>query len=383
MIVLKNCNIYSMENNGIAYGDILIKGGKIEKIDSSITQDDAKVIYIKNNIVMPGLIDGHCHLGLVEDGIAFEGNDLNEVTDPVTPHLRAVDGINMFDRSFKEALQAGVTAAAISPGKSNIIGGQTCVLKTWGKTLQQMVIKSSAAFNVNIGDSPKRSNFGKVEMPMSRMAEAYLLRKTLKEAQYYNENNGYQGGLVGYSKFNMKYEALKPVLSLEAPLRVAAHKLQDILTAMSIADEFGIKIVLDYCTEGYLILEQIISRNIPVMLGSYLTDSSNAELLQRSPKAPAIFSKAGVLTSLITDHPDVPVQFLPVCAGLAVKEGMEYYAALKAITINPAKALGIDNRVGSIREGKDADIIVLDGDPLKIRTKVLMTIIGGNVVYEA
>ena len=371
-----------MENQPIQSGDILIKDGKIAAIDAGIAESGARIIDVKNNLVMPGLIDGHSHLGLVENGMAFEGNDLNEVTDPVTPQLRAIDGVNIRDRSFQEALQAGVTTAAISPGKANVIGGQTCILKMSGGNPQQMLLKAGAAFSVNLGDSPKRANFDTIAMPMSRMAEAYLLRKTLQEARNYRDQT-LKDGMVDFAKFNMKYEALKPVFALEAPLRVAAHRLQDILTAIEIAEEFGLRIILDYCTEGHLIAEQIVSRNIPVMLGPYWIDNSSPELVERDPKAPLIFLRAGALICLITDHPDVPAHFLPACAGIAVKEGMEYYEVLKAITINPAKALGIDARVGSIRQGKDADLIVLDGEPLKIRTKVLMTFINGDLVYEA
>lgn len=383
MIILKNCRIHSLESPQPKWGDILIKDGKIAKIDAGISQSGARTIDVQNNPVLPGFIDGHSHIGLVENGMGFEGNDLNEVADPVTPHLRAIDGLNFLDRSFREGLEAGVTTAAVSPGKANVIGGQTCIVKMGGNNPRPMMVKNLAALNVNLGDAPKRANFGKVEMPMSRMAEAYLLRKALQEAQNYLKNGVDHDGAVAFAAFNPKHEALKPVLSREAPLRVAAHKLQDILTAISVADEFDLRLILDYCTEGHLSAGEIVNRKIPVMLGPYLTDSSSPELLRRDSGAAAVFSRAGALVSLITDHPDVPVQFLPACAGIAVREGMAYDEALKAITINPAKALGIDHRVGSIREGKDADLIVMDGEALKIKTRVLMTIIDGEILYEA
>jgi imidazolonepropionase-like amidohydrolase len=382
-VVLKNCKIYSLEKEGLQYGDILVADGRIARIDACITESGIPTLDIHNHLVLPGLIDGHSHIGLVESGMGFEGNDLNELTDPVNPHLRALDGINRLDRSFQEALEAGVTCAAVSPGQSDVIGGQTCVIKTGGPKGLQKVIKNFAALSVNLGDAPKRANHGQVAMPMSRMAEAYLLRKTFQEARHYLQNTMPLDCSADYSRFDPRYEALKPVLAGEVPVRVAAHKLHDILTALSIAAEFNFQMILDYCTEGHLLADRLAAAQIPVMLGPYLTDQSSPELWQRDSGAPLIFSRAGVLVSLITNHPDVPAQFLPVCAGIAVKEGLEYHEALKAITINPARTLGVADRVGSIREGKDADLIVLDGDPLLIKTRVLMTLIDGEVVYEA
>jgi imidazolonepropionase-like amidohydrolase len=350
-----------MEDEGIRHGDILVEDGRIARIDTGITKSGVPVIDINNNLVLPGLIDGHSHIGLVESGMGFEGNDLNELTDPVNPHLRALDGLNRLDRSFGEAVRAGVTSVAVSPGQSDVIGGQTCIIKTGGPRGLQRVVKKFAALSVSLGDAPKRANHGKVAMPMSRMAEAYLLRKTFQEAQNYQLHPIRQDCIEEYS----------------------AHKLHDILTALSIAAEFNLRLILDYCTEGHLLVERLAVEKVPVMLGPYLTDQSSPELLQRNSGAPAIFARAGVLFSLITNHPDVPVQFLPACAGITVKEGLEYHEALKAVTINPAKTLGIAERVGSVREGKDADLIVLDGDPLRIKTRVLMTMIDGEILYEA
>jgi imidazolonepropionase-like amidohydrolase len=383
LVILKNCKLYSMEDEGIRHGDILVEDGRIAQIDTGITKSGVPVIDINNNLVLPGLIDGHSHIGLVESGMGFEGNDLNELTDPVNPHLRALDGLNRLDRSFGEAVRAGVTSVAVSPGQSDVIGGQTCIIKTGGPRGLQRVVKKFAALSVSLGDAPKRANHGKVAMPMSRMAEAYLLRKTFQEAQNYQLHPIRQDCIEEYSRFDPGCEALKPVLAGEVPVRVAAHKLHDILTALSIAAEFNLRLILDYCTEGHLLVERLAVEKVPVMLGPYLTDQSSPELLQRNSGAPAIFARAGVLFSLITNHPDVPVQFLPACAGITVKEGLEYHEALKAVTINPAKTLGIAERVGSVREGKDADLIVLDGDPLRIKTRVLMTMIDGEILYEA
>lgn len=371
-----------MENDNAFIGDILIENSKIKKIQSSIEELSAEIIDVNGSRVMPGFIDGHSHIGLIEDGIGFAGNDTDEVSCPVTPELSPLYGINIFDRSFQEALEAGVTTVAVSPGQSNVIGGQTCIIKTYGKDLNERIVKPLAAINANLGNSPKRSNFGKVEMPMSRMAEAYLLRKALKETQYYLKEKKMNGDKMKLSHFNMKYESLGEVIMKKIPLRIAARKAEDILTAISISEEFDIRILLDYCTEGYLIADEIIKRNIPVMLGPYITDTSDDELINMNPYDAALFSNSGILTSLISNHPEVPENLLLICVSIAVKEGMKPIEALKAITINPAKALGIDSTVGSLREGKDADIIVLSGDPFSIKTDILLTIINGNIAYK-
>lgn len=377
MLLLKNGKIFTMNDSGVIYGDVLIKDGKIKEIGKNLFRDEAKVIDLKHNIVMPGLIDSHSSLGLIENGIGFAGNDLNEKNNSVTPQLKVKDGVNILDRSFEEAVKSGITSALICPGPEAIVAGQCSVFKTYGKNIEEMNYKKFAALQINLGDKVK--NFNKAEMPMSRMGVSYMIRKLfLKGKQYINKNKKALHG-----NYNPKYESLRPILSSEVPVIFYADKLEDILTAIRIKDEFGLDIILQSCTEGYFIIEELKKRNIPVLLGPYLTDYSNFELVNRDYKTPNILSQANMLTTITTNHPDIPIDLLAVNCAIAVKKGMDYGEALKTITINPAKILGIDERVGSIEEGKDADIAVFNGDPLKIKTKTLLTIIDGKVVYES
>lgn len=378
MLLLKNGKIFTMTSNRVIYGDILIEDGKIKEISNNISNVEAKTIDLKNSIVMPGLIDAHSSLGLIENGVGFPGNDLNEKADNVTPQLRVEDGINILDKSFEEAVKNGITSTLICPGSEQVIGGQCSVFKTYGKSIDKMNYKNFAALQINLGDKVKSSNQNKIEIPMSRMGIAYIIRNLFKEGtEYIRRNNN-----ISYKDYNVKYESLKSVLLKKVPVIFSADKVEDILTAINIGEEFGLNIILQSCTEGYLIVEELRKRNIPVLLGPYLTDYSNLELVNRSRKTPCILSKSGILTCIITNHPDVPIDLLTINGGIAVKEGMDYGEALKSITINPAKVLGISDKVGSISEGKDADIVVFNGDPLKVRTRTLLTIINGQIVYE-
>ncbi len=377
MLLLKNGKIFTMETNKIVYGDILIEEGKIKKIGSNLSNDEGQIIDLKNNIVMPGFIDCHSSLGLIENGVGFPGNDLNEKNDSVTPQLKVEDGVNILDKGFKEAMKSGITSTLICPGSEAVVGGKCSVFKTYGENINEMNYKSFAGLQINLGEKVK--NFNKSEMPMSRMGIAYMIRKLFIKGKEYIE----KGNNLSYKDYNPKYESLRPVFSKEVPVIFSADKMEDILTAINIGEEFGLDIILQSCTEGHLIVEELKKRNIPVLLGPYLTDYSNGELVNRNCKAPCILSQAGILTCIITNHPDVPIDLLGINSAIALKKGMDYGEALKAITINPAKVLGISNRVGSIKEGKDADIAVFNGDPLKIKTKTILTIINGEIVYES
>lgn len=379
MLLLKNGKIYTMSDNQVVYGDILIDNGKIVDINYSISETDAYVIDIKNHIVTPGFIDGHCHAGLIEEGVGLVGNDMDEKYDVISPHLSAEDGINIKDSSFTEALKSGVTSCAISVGESNVIGGRSCVIKTYGDSLEERLVKSSSTLNVSIGEFVKRLDNVNVEMPRSRMAITYMIRKFLTEAKKYYEDNVH--GNVDKLTFNEKFDSVKSIFTKETKVEVCAHKAQDIQTAIRLKEEFDLDLILTYCTEGHLI-EDKIDKSIPLMMGPYLTDKSNIEIKNRDSTSPAKFSSKGFTTCLITNHPDIPLELLPICAAIGIKYGMSYENALKSITINPAKALGIDNRVGSIEVGKDADIAVFDGDPFKARTKTVLTIVNGKIAYR-
>jgi imidazolonepropionase-like amidohydrolase len=337
---------------------------------------------------MPGIIDAHCHLGMWEDGMGFEGADGNEMTNPITPQMRAIDAINPMDRSFKEAYENGVTCVCTGPGSANVIGGSFAIIKTKGKRIDTMLVKETAAMKIAFGENPKRVYDSKDKMPMTRMGTAGLLRETLykakdyldaKEKQSENKSNGDKKEDL---KFDFQMESLLPVMRKEIPLKAHAHRADDIFTAIRIAKEFGLKLTLDHCTEGHLIADELSAEGYPAIVGPTLSERSKIELRELTFETPAILAKAGVKIALMTDHPVIPVHYLPICAALAVKSGLDMDVALKAITINPAEILGVDDRVGSIKEGKDADIVVFDRHPLDILAKTQSVIINGVVAYK-
>ena len=379
MLLLKNGKIFTMADSQVIYGDILINDGKIVDINSSINEPKAEIIDVSNHIVTPGFIDGHCHLGIVESGVGAVGNDMDEKSNTISPQLIVENGINTMDSSFEDAVKVGVTTVSIAPSESNVIGGKSCVFKTYGNNLDKRVVKSQSALNISIGDFVKRLSDVMVEMPRSRMAITYMTRNFLQHAKkYYDET---KNGNVDMKKYNEKYESVKSVFKKETKVEVCAHKAQDIQTALRLKEEFDLDLILTFFTEGYMIENQV-DKNIPLMLGPYLTDKSNYELLNRNSSSPAIFCSKGFITCLITNHPEVSIELLPICAAVGIKYGMSYEDALKAITINPAKALSVEDRVGSIEVGKDADLVVFDGDPFKARTKTVVTIVDGEIAYR-
>ena len=379
MLLLKNGKIFTMANSQVIYGDILINDGKIVDINSSINEPKAEIIDVSNHIVTPGFIDGHCHLGIVESGVGAVGNDMDEKSNTISPQLIVENGINTMDSSFEDAVKVGVTTVSIAPSESNVIGGKSCVFKTYGNNLDKRVVKSQSALNISIGDFVKRLNDVMVEMPRSRMAITYMIKNFLQNAKkYYDET---KNGNVDMKKYNEKYESVKSVFKKETKVEVCAHKAQDIQTALRLKEEFDLDLILTFFTEGHMIENQV-DKNIPLMLGPYLTDKSNYELLNRNSSSPAIFCSKGFITCLITNHPEVSIELLPICAAVGIKYGMSYEDALKAITINPAKALSVEDRVGSIEVGKDADLVVFDGDPFKARTKTVVTIVDGEIAYR-
>ncbi|RKD23574.1 Imidazolonepropionase [Caminicella sporogenes DSM 14501] len=384
MLLIKNGKVYTMEGKVYNKVSILIEDGKIKEIGENIVAPlDVEVIDAEGKIVMPGFIDAHCHLGMWEDAIGFEGADGNEMTDPVTPHLRAIDAINPLDRSFEEARQGGITCVATGPGSANVIGGQFAAIKTYGDRIDDMIVKAPMAMKCAFGENPKRVYNEKKLSPMTRMATAAILRESLMKAREYKRKLDKAGDDISKRPaFDMKMEALLPVLNKEIPLKAHAHRADDILTSIRIAKEFDVRITLEHCTEGHLIAHHIKNENLAAVVGPSFGTRTKFELKNLTFETPGILSKAGVKVAIMTDSPVVPLQYLPLCASLAVKSGMDEEEALKAITINAAEIMEVDDRVGSIKEGKDADIVIWSVHPFDINSEVLYTIIDGKVVYK-
>ena len=383
MILIKNGTIKTMEGPDITNGEILIDGEIIKKVGKNIEVDEnVEIIDASECIVVPGLIDGHCHLGMWEEGIGFEGADGNESVDPVTPQMRAIDSINPMDEGFKLAREGGVTTAVTGPGSANVIGGTFAAIKTYGNRIDDMIIKYPTAMKIAFGENPKRVYNEKDKSPITRMATASILRETLFKAQKYYED--FERGKKepdDKPEFDMKLEALLPVMDKEIPLKAHAHRADDIFTALRIAKEFNLDITLDHCTEGHLIADELSKEKKAALVGPSLSEKSKYELKNLTFDTPRILQEAGVLIAIITDSPVVPLQYLTLVAGLAVKSGLKEEEAWKAITINAAKITGIDDRVGSIKEGKDADIVIFEGNPLRnIDSKPKKVIINGKII---
>lgn len=384
MVLIKNAKIYTMSSSGIIEnGSILIEDGKIKEVGRDLVAPlDAEIIDAEGRLVTPGFIDAHCHLGMWEDGIGFEGDDGNEMVDPVTPHLRAIDGINPMDVTFKEAYEGGVTSVATGPGSANVVGGQFVAMKTYGSRVDDMIIKEPLAMKIAFGENPKRVYNSQKKSPITRMATAAILRDTLMKAKRYAEKlEKAKDDPSKTPEYDMKMEAMAKVIRKELPLKAHAHRADDIFTAIRIAKEFDLDITLDHCTEGHLIADYLAEEGKPALVGPTLSDRSKFELKNLSFDTPRVLNDAGVKVAIITDSPVIPLQYLPICAGLAVRSGLDEMEAFKAITINPAEILGIGYRVGSIEAGKDADIVIFDGNPIKdLGCKTYATFIDGKRV---
>ncbi len=375
-MLICNGKIMTMTGTIINNGYVMIKGNVICEIGDmkqlSHIYDDITIDAL-GGLVMPGIIDAHSHIGITEEKKGTIGDDCNESTNPVTPTLRAIDAINPMDAAFHEAIAAGITGVMVGPGSSNVVGGQFAFIKTNGRCIDDMIVKAPAAMKAALGENPKVCYKDRGIYPSTRMATASLLRNILKKTTLYNPENNYDEEL----------EAMLPVIQRKIPMKIHVHRADDILTAIRIAKEFNINITLDHCTEGHLITEHIKKSGYPAIVGTDLTSKNKIEVGNMSFKTCGILNKAGILTAITTDHPVSLIQYLPLCAGLSVRAGMPMEEAFKAITINPAIICGVDNRIGSLEIGKDADIAIFNGNPMNTFTETLYTIINGKIVYSS
>lgn len=385
MLVIINGKIKTMEDRDYEDGYVRIEQGRISAVgdmrecDRNLlkSRKDIQVIDAKGNLVMPGIVEAHCHMGITEEKKGMEGDDCNENVDPITPYLRAIDAINPMDAAFHDALQAGITSAMIGPGSANVVGGQFAFLKTHGRCIDRMIVKAPAAMKVAFGENPKVNYSGQGNSPATRMAIAAMLREELTKAKEYQKKR--QSNPEEISDF--RYECWLPVLKGEIPIKAHAHRADDILTAVRIAKEFGLRMTIDHCSEGHLIMEELKAAGFPAIVGPDMASRNKIEVKNMAFKTAGLLSQNGILTAITTDHPVSMIQFLPICAGLAVKAGMDKEEGLKAITINAARICNVADRVGSLVVGKDADIVIFDGNPMEVFTRNLCTIVDGKIVY--
>jgi len=386
-MLITHATVHTITRGTVPDGSVRVRGAKIEAVSPGLLKPEAgePVLDLRGAGLYPGFVDAHTHLGMWEDALTFEGDDGNEETDPVTPQLRAIDAVNPTDRCFSDAVSAGVTAVVTGPGSANPIGGQMIAMKTYGTCVDEMVLKAPVAVKMALGENPKTVYHGKDEAPSTRMATAAMIRGALCKARRYQKDclRAEKDPDADPPEFDFKSEALLPALAGKTEVHFHAHRADDIYTAIRIAKEFRLDYVIIHGTEGHLIADGLKRAGARVLSGPFLSDRGKPELKNMTPACPGILAKKGILTAIITDHPVTPIQYLPVCAALAVREGMEYGDALRAITFNPAKICGIDSRVGSIEAGKDADLTVFRCDPLSLSAKPSLVIAGGKIVRRA
>jgi imidazolonepropionase-like amidohydrolase len=384
MLLIKNGYVKPMCVPDIPNGCVLIDGGKIAGVGENLpVPDGCEVIDAGGRLVTPGFVEAHCHIGLEEEGIGFEGSDVNERTDPCTPQMRAIDAVNPACEAFSLALQAGVTTACTGPGSANVVGGTFAALKLQGQRVDDMILRNPLAMKIAFGENPKRFYGNQQKSPITRMATAAILRDLLSRAQRYLADIDAAAADPGVKApaYDCKLEAMLPVLRHQIPLKAHAHRADDIFTALRIAREFGLDITLDHCTEGHLIADILAQEHVPVFIGPSFGSKSKYELREKSFKTPSVLAKAGIKFGIITDAPVIPLQYLPLCAGLAARSGLAEDDAWKAVTLWPSELLGLSDRVGALREGLDADVVIHEKNPLsEIGAKVYRVILNGQVV---
>ncbi len=386
-VAITGGRIVPVTSDPIERGTVLIEDGKIVAVGPDVpVPDGARVIDAGGSWVLPGFIEAHGHVGVHEEAEGWAGQDTNEMTDPVTAHVRALDAINPADLGFRDAIGGGVLAVNVNPGSGNPIGGQTVALKCWGRTVDEMVLRQPSGLKSALGENPKRVYGDKKQTPSTRLGTAAVIRGAFVDAANYlarieAEERKPEADRKHVDR-DLKLEALGRVLRREIPWRQHCHRADDIATALRIAEEFGYDLVIDHGTEAYLLADILAARNIPVIIGPLFTSRSKVELRNRSLANPGRLDQAGVTIAITTDHPVVPINFLVHQASLAVKEGLDPETALRALTINPARIVGIADRIGSIEPGKDADLAIWSGDPLDVLSRVQRAFINGAQVYS-
>lgn len=380
MLAIINARLYTVTHGVIEHGTILIKDGKIAAVGETVEIPAyAEVLDATGQVVTPGLIDEHSHVGGWEEGLGWEGNDINESTDPCTPQLSILDGINPMDIGFADARKGGVTTVQTMPGSGNVIGGLMLAMKTSGTIVDKMVIKNPTGMKAALGENPKRNYGSQNKAPSTRMGMAAMLREHLLKAKQYVEK---QERSDRDWKYDEKLDNLALVIRKVIPLRVHCHRADDILTAIRIGKEFDINITLEHCTEGHKVADAIVKAGVPACVGPAVWQRAKVETKDISPTTPGVIAKAGGKVAIITDHNIVPQHYFRIAVGLVIREGMPEEEALKAVTINAAEIIGVAQRVGSLEAGKDADVVIWSGDPFEPLTHCLRTIIDGETVYQ-
>jgi len=379
---LVNARIYTMERDTLEHGAILWENGRILAVgEKPDLPADAEIIEAGGKTIVPGFIDAHTHLGILEEIYQVEGDDVNEFTEPVTPQMRALDAINPYDLAFRDALQGGVTTVMTGPGSANVVSGTTVIMKTAGTSLEKMVLVPQAGLKIAFGENPKRVHGEQKKMPVTRMGIAALLRQALTDARDYQAKKEKAAKDKDVFEHELGMENILLVMNGQMPLRAHAHRADDIATALRIAAEFSLDLVIEHGTEAHKLKEELAASRVPVIVGPTFSNRSKVELAEMTWKTAVLLNEAGVLVALTTDHSVIPIQYLPVCASFAARNGMSETDALKAITINPARILRLDERIGSLKPGKDADFLVVSGHPLDWRTRIERVYVNGENVF--
>jgi imidazolonepropionase-like amidohydrolase len=370
-ILLKNATVYPVSSDPIPSGDVLIENGKIMKVGKNIiTETNVKMVDCGELFLFPGFIDVHTHMGLYDEGTGWAGNDANETSEALTPHVRAIDGAYPLDPAFADAVKSGITTVHIMPGSANVIGGTTAVIKTAGKNIKKMLVLENAGLKIALGENPKRIHSHDSYGSMTRMGIMGKLREAFYHA-FYSDNPE-----------DIRIAPLITALKREIPVRIHAHRADDIITAIRFAEEFNLDLRIEHCTEGHLVAQELAGLDLKVSVGPTLTRRSKVELKNKTWSTYHELTNQGVEVSITTDHPYTPIQYLNICAGLAVREGLSEQKALEGITLNPAKNLKIDHSLGSIEPGKDADLVLWNHHPFHYLAKPKWTMIGGEIVFS-
>ncbi|MFT3950531.1 MAG: amidohydrolase [Oscillospiraceae bacterium] len=384
-MIFYNCKIFTMNQSDkiIDCGYVILENGRITAVAEGTPDDCAGGLDLGGTSLYPGFVDAHTHLGLASSGVGVEGEDFNEDSDPVTPQLRVLDAVNPTDACFADAIAAGVTCCAVSPGSTNTIAGAIIAMKTHGVRADKMLMRE-IGMKFSLGENPKMTYLNKDAAPVTRMGVAALIREALFKAKRYAKalEDAKNDPELDEPEFDLKCEALLPLLRRETRAHFHCHRSDDIFTAVRIAKEFSLDYVLIHCTEGCLIADELAQENACAVVGPVISDRSKPELAHFTPKNAALLNAAGVKIAICTDHSEVPIQYLPLSAALAVKNGLDPRAALRAITAQAAEIAGIADRVGSIEPGKDADFAVFCGDPLALANDPVMVVADGKIVVD-